>query len=69
VALQAADKGYCSTKDLYYHRLKFHCLKFHFLGFDTYQHMPKPEYMYFTAASESDLTSLKTILPALKGRK
>lgn len=64
VALQIADKGYCSTKDLYYHGIKFH-----FLGFDTYKHMPTPEYMYFTAASANDLTSLKTILPTLSRRK
>jgi hypothetical protein len=64
VALQVADKGYCSSKDLYYHGMKFH-----FLGFDTYKRMPTPEYMYFTAASASDLTSLKTILPTLSRRK
>jgi hypothetical protein len=74
VALQVADKGSnpmsghrqvrCSTKNLYSHGVKFH-----FLGFDTYKSMPVPEYMYFTAASANDLTSLKTILPTLSRRK
>lgn len=63
VALQIADKGYCSTKDLYYHGIKFH-----FLGFDRYQRIPKPEYMSFTPASTNDLTALKAILPALANR-
>jgi hypothetical protein len=63
-ALQIADKGCCSTKDLFYHGIKVH-----FLGFDTYKHMPTPEYIYFTAASANDLSSLKTILAALRGPK
>jgi hypothetical protein len=49
--------------------LYYHGVKFHFLGFDTYKHLPTPEYIYFTAASANDLTSLKTILPALRERK
>lgn len=63
VARAVADKGYCSTKKLYYHGMKLH-----FLGFDRYRHMPVPEYMCFTAASENDLTVLKTILPHLQDR-
>lgn len=64
VALQTADKGYCATKNLYYHGMKFH-----FLGFDRYGQLPVAEYMGFTAASVNDLTVLKTILPALHHRK
>ena len=63
VAQQIADKGYCPTKKLYYHGLKFH-----FLGLDRYQRMPLPEQMQFTAASANDLTVLKTILPRLDKR-
>jgi hypothetical protein len=64
VAREVADKGYCSTKKLYYHGMKLH-----FLGFDRYKCMPMPEYMGFTAASQNDLTVLKTILPHLQDRK
>jgi hypothetical protein len=64
VAREVADKGYCSTKKLYYHGIRLHLL-----GFDRYKHMPMPEYMGFTAASENDLTVLKSILPHLKNRK
>jgi hypothetical protein len=63
VALAVADKGYCPTKNLYYHGLKFH-----FLGPDRYQKMPLPEQMRFTPASINDLTVLKTLLPRLYNR-
>jgi len=59
-----ADKGYCSTKKLYYHGLKFH-----FLGPDRYQKMPMPEHLQFTPASANDLTVLKTLLPRLQNRR
>jgi hypothetical protein len=64
VALGIADKGFCSTKHLYYHGLKFH-----FLGLDRYQKMPLPEQMQFIKASLNDLTVLKTILPRLHNRR
>jgi hypothetical protein len=64
VALGLADKGFCSTKHLYYHGLKFH-----FLGLDRYQKMPLPEQMQFTPASANDLSVLKTVLPGLQERK
>lgn len=63
VALEVADKGYCSTKKLYYHGLKLH-----FLGPDRYEKMPLPEYLQFTPASANDLTVLKTVLPNLHHR-
>ncbi len=47
VALQIADKGYCSSKDLYYDGMKFH-----FLGFDTYKRMPTPEYIFYSCFSQ-----------------
>jgi hypothetical protein len=64
VALGLADKGFCSTKDLYYHGLKFH-----FLGLDRYGKMPLPEQMQFSPASSNDLTVLKTLLPRLYNRR
>ena len=64
VALGIADKGFCSTKHLYYHGLKFH-----FLGLDRYGKMPLPEQMQFTQASLKDLTVLKTFLPRLYNRR
>jgi hypothetical protein len=64
VALGIADKGFCSTKHLYYHGVKFH-----FLGLDRYGKMPLPEQMQFTQASANDLTVLKTILPRLHNRR
>lgn len=45
VALQVADKGYCSTKKLYYHGLKLH-----FVGADCYQGLPQAQYIGFTQA-------------------
>jgi hypothetical protein len=64
VARSIADKGYCSTKKLYYHGMKLHLL-----GFDRYEGMPIPEFIGFTAASENDLTVLKSRLPYLQDRK
>jgi hypothetical protein len=61
VALQVADKGYCSTKNLYYHGLKLH-----FLGADCYQRLPQVQYIGFTQASANDLTVLKPVFSQLK---
>lgn len=60
VALQVADKGYCSTKNLYYHGLKLH-----FLGADCYQSMPQAQYIGFSQASANDLAVLKPMLSQL----
>jgi hypothetical protein len=60
IALQVADKGYCSTKNLYYHGLKLH-----FLGADCYQSMPQVQYIGFSQASANDLTVLKPMLSQL----
>jgi hypothetical protein len=57
VATQIADKGYCSTKKLYYHGLKLHTL-----NFSMKQALPMPYRFEFTAASHNDLTVLKTHL-------
>jgi hypothetical protein len=63
VALGVADKGFCSTKNLYYHGVKFH-----FLGPDRFGKMPLPEQMQFSPGSANDLTVLKTVLPRLYNR-
>lgn len=60
VAPQVADKGYCSTKKLYYHGLKLHLVSFSRPGT-----LPLPERLQFTPASAHDLTSLRTHLPCL----
>jgi hypothetical protein len=64
VALQVADKGYCSTKNLYYHGLKLH-----FLGADCYRGLPQTQYIGFSQASANDLTVLKPLLGQLKACK
>lgn len=63
VALNVADKGYCSRKDLYYHGLKLHLL-----GRDSYQSLPVPEAVRFTAASVNDWTAAKPLCYQIKDR-
>lgn len=60
VALDIADKGYCSTKRLYYHGFKLHLI-----GIDRLAKMPLPERIQFTKASVHDLTALRAELPYL----
>jgi len=50
VAKEITDKGYCSTKSMYYYGLKLHALAFHRL-----YHLPFPESIVITPASENDL--------------
>jgi hypothetical protein len=50
VALEITDKGYCSTKSMYYNGLKLHALAFH-----RPNHLPFPESIVITPASENDL--------------
>ena len=50
VAKQITDKGYCSTKSMYYYGLKLHALAFH-----RPNHLPFPESIVITPASENDL--------------
>jgi len=54
VATQIANKGYCSTKKLYYHGLKLHQL-----SFSNPQHLPVPQCLMFGYASENDNTFFK----------
>ena len=50
VAKEITDKGYCSTKSMYYYVLKLHALAFH-----RPDHLPFPESIFITPASENDL--------------
>lgn len=63
VALTVADKGYCVSKDLYYHGIKLHLL-----GRDCPLHLPRPEAIGFTAASVNDWTAAKPICYQLNDR-
>jgi len=54
VAKEITDKGYCSTKGIYYYGLKLHALSFRRIG-----QLPYPEQFQLTTASESDLNLFK----------
>jgi len=56
VAREIVDKGYCSTKNMYYYGLKLHLLAFRRPGT-----IPFPEYIGITAASENDLNVFKEL--------
>ncbi|WP_202985355.1 transposase [Mucilaginibacter inviolabilis] len=50
VATEITDKGYCSTKSMFYYGLKLHALAFH-----GPKRLPFPEHVVITPASENDL--------------
>lgn len=54
VAMELTDKGFCSTKNMYYHGSKLHALAFYRPG-----HLPFPESLIVTPASENDLNVQK----------
>lgn len=54
VAPQVTDKGYCSTKKMYYYGIKLHALGLRRLG-----KLPYPEQIHFTPASVNDITLFK----------
>jgi len=54
VAKELTDKGFCSTKNMYYHGSKLHALAFSRPG-----HLPFPESLIVTPASENDLNVQK----------
>jgi hypothetical protein len=56
VAREVVDKGYCSTKNMWYYGLKLHVLAFRRPGT-----IPFPEFIGLTAASENDLTAFKEL--------
>jgi hypothetical protein len=53
-ATEVTDKGYCSTKSLFYYGLKLHAL-----AFSTPKKMPFLEKIVLTPASENDLNVFK----------
>ena len=54
VATEITNKGYCSTKSLYYYGLKLHAL-----AFSRKSTLPHPESFVITPASENDLNVFK----------
>jgi hypothetical protein len=50
VAKEITDKGFCSTKSMYYYGLKLHAL-----GYSRIAQLPFPEQFLLTPASENDL--------------
>ena len=54
VATEITSKGYCSTKNMYYHGMKLHMV-----GQRREATIPFPEMIALTAASENDLTVFK----------
>ena len=63
VALEITDKGFCSTKSMYYYGLKLHSLAQYHAG-----HLPHPDMLLLSKASENDLTCLKPIALTLQNR-
>ena len=63
VATEVADKGYCSTKSIYYHGVKLHMMARRVVG-----GLPVPEGLILTPASESDLNVLRDNWCELPGR-
>jgi hypothetical protein len=63
VAPELTDKGYCSTKSLYYHGLKLHTL-----AFRRDKQLPFPEQLLITAASENDLNVFRNAWSNIENR-
>lgn len=64
VARDLTDKGYCSTKKLYYFGVKLHAI-----AFSCPKTLPMPEYFGISTASAHDLTPVRYLLPQLLDRK
>jgi len=62
VAAGFADKGYCSSKNLYYYGVKLHVVAQSRPG-----QLPVPDRISADAASSNDLTAIRTVLPTLHG--
>ena len=62
VAAQIANKGYCSSKKMYYYGVKVHVL-----GLRRPAHVPLPDYIGLSPASENDLSAFRQIAPQLQG--
>ena len=63
VANEITDKGFCSTKGMYYSELKLHALAFY-----RSNHMPFPEQFQLTTASENDLNIFKQAWGGIENR-
>lgn len=63
VAPEITDKGYCSTKSMYYFGMKLHAL-----GFCNTGRLPHPEQIIFTPASVNDLTLYKEAWSEIENR-
>ena len=59
VATDEANCGYCASKDIFYHGVKIHIL-----ARKRYEHLPLPEILTITRASEHDLP----VLQAMRGK-
>lgn len=63
VATELTDKGYCSTKGMYYYGVKLHALAYHHKG-----HLPFPEQLLLTPASENDLNVFRNAWSNIENR-
>jgi len=63
VAREITDKGYCSTKSMYYFGLKLHAL-----AFKHPNKLPFPEQLLVTPASENDLNVFKNAWEDIENR-
>lgn len=62
VAPEFADKGYCSSKGVF-----FYGVKLHVVGGRQRGSVPLPECIGLTPGSENDLVALRCVLPTLEG--
>jgi hypothetical protein len=63
VANELVDKGYCSTKGMYYYGVKLHALGFRRIGT-----LPHPEQLLVTPASVNDITVYKQVWAMIDNR-
>lgn len=63
IAPELCNKGYCSSKNLYYYGLKLHVM-----GLARLQKLPLPEFVGVSPASNNDLTVFKPIFETLHNR-
>ena len=62
VASELANKGYCASKGMYYYGVKVHLL-----GLRNPGHLPVPQAMGLSSASDHDLAVFRQLLPQLQG--
>jgi hypothetical protein len=63
VAPELTEKGYCSTKSMYYYGLKLHTL-----AFRRENKLPFPEQLLITTASENDLNVFRNAWSSIENR-